>query len=174
MGWCLHEAAKRSEQRQLLRAQCIAIHQDAREGTLLVRYTAVDSCLVRTEGILGLAKDFGTKARDIYHATLHIIKDFCTASVPSSACQRRGVFGAKFNAKLYEHIKSKIELFDADGAADEQRAARLLRSNDQAQSECLPNLKLILRDRTHAATRSALAHDASCASCFLVSDWELI
>jgi hypothetical protein len=47
---------------------------------------------------------------------------------------------------LFEHVKSRIELFDADGATDEQRAGRLLMDE-------LPNLKLVIRDRTHAATR---------------------
>jgi hypothetical protein len=47
---------------------------------------------------------------------------------------------------LFEHVKSQIELFDADGATDKQRAERLLMDE-------LPNLKLVIRDRTHAATR---------------------
>ena len=154
MAWCLSEAQKDSEQACLRNAQCIAIHQDAREGVLMVRYTSVDHRLSCHAGLLGLAQDFGTKSKDVYNATLQIMRSFCTCRVPVGRLCPAGP--GVFDQDLYEHIKAHIELFDADGARDEQRAARLLRGGSTVENlEHLPNLKVIVRDRTHAATRRA-------------------
>jgi hypothetical protein len=147
MAWCLAEALKEQEQTLLRKAVCVAIHQDAREGLLVVLYSSVDDRLRRSEGVLGMAKDYGTKSKEIHDATLHILKDFCTKRVTSD--NRQATADREPTAlmsDLFEHVKSRIELFDADGATDEQRAGRLLMDE-------LPNLKLVVRDRTHAATR---------------------
>ena len=151
LTWCLAESLKNLEKVFLRQALCIAIHQDARAGVLLVRYTAVDCHLNRLEGVLGLAKDFGTKSKDCFLATMQIVRDFCTTHMapPSSTDV------TQFDASLYEFIKGRIELFDADAASDEQRVGRLLRGKSTVDClERLPNLKMILRDRAHAATRS--------------------
>jgi hypothetical protein len=155
LTWCLAESLKNRERMFLRRALCIAIHQDARAGVLLVRFTAVDCHLNRLEGVFGIARDFGTKSKDVFCATMQILRDFCTyhldppSSVDQSAC--------RFDASLYEHIKNHIELFDADAASDEQRVGRLLRGKSTVDRlECLPNIKMIMRDRAHAATRSGL------------------
>jgi hypothetical protein len=148
MAWCIAEALKDQEQKLLKKAVCLSIHQDAREGLLLVRYSSVDDRLTRSEGVLGMAKDYGTKSKEIHDATLGIIKDFCTKRQTTDG--RRSTMAGREPAilmtDLFEHVKSRIELFDADGATDEQRAGRLLMDE-------LPNLKLVIRDRTHAATR---------------------
>ena len=93
-----------------------------------------------------MAKDYGTKSKEIHDATLHILKDFCTTRVTSDKGRCEADQEAALVSDLFEHVKSRIELFDADGATDEQRAGRLLMDE-------LPNLKLVVRDRTHAATR---------------------
>ena len=58
---------------------------------------------------------------------------------------------------LFEHLRSIVEVVDADAAADEQRAIRILQGTAQSmaitQRAFFPNLKVVLRDRTHAATR---------------------
>ena len=152
MSWCLAEAAKELEQRRLSTVECLALHQDAREGVLMVYYTGIDVHLRRFQGALGIAKDYGTKAKDICHATLAIIKSFCTTRL---FAPRPSDVQPVFDEALYEHVKAITELLGADGAADEQRAARLLTGNvaNDDKRETLPNVKLIMRDRTHAATR---------------------
>lgn len=154
LTWCLAESLKNCEKAFLRRALCIAIHQDARNGILLVRFTAVDCHLNRLEGVFRIAKDFGTKSKDVFCATMQILRDFCTDHLapPSSVDQSK----CRFDAALYEHIRSHIELFDADAASDEQRVGRLLRGKAATidRLECLPNVKLLMRDRAHAATRS--------------------
>ena len=155
LTWCLAESVKNIEKHFLKRALCVAIHQDARNGILLVRFSAVDSQLNRLEGVFGLAKDFGTKSKEVYTATLQILRDFCTEHLaPPHAAESK----TRFDVALYEYIKNHIELFDADAASDEQRVGRLLRGKSTVDNlEGMPNIKMILRDRAHAATRHARA-----------------
>ena len=155
LTWCLAESVKNIEKHLLKRALCVAIHQDARNGILLVRFSAVDSQLNRLEGVFGLAKDFGTKSKEVYTATLQILRDFCTEHLaPPHAAESK----TRFDVALYEYIKNHIELFDADAASDEQRVGRLLRGKSTVDNlEGMPNIKMILRDRAHAATRHARA-----------------
>jgi hypothetical protein len=154
LTWCLAESLKNCEKACFRQALCIAIHQDARNGILLVRFTAVDCHLNRLEGVFGIAKDFCTKSKDVFCANMQILRDFCTDHLapPSSVDQSK----CRFDAALYEHIRSRIEFFDADAASDEQRVGRLLRGKAATvdRLECLPNVKLLMRDRSHAATRS--------------------
>jgi hypothetical protein len=153
LSWCLAESLKNIEKRFLRRALCIAIHQDGRAGTLLVRFTAVDVHLNRLEGVFGIARDFGTKSSDVYLATLQILRNFCTIHLAPPSPVNPSV--SQFDESLYDYIKDHIELFDADAASDEQRVGRLLLGKSTVdQLEHLPNLKMILRDRAHAATRS--------------------
>ena len=112
-----------------------------------MRYSSVDKHLARAEGILGVERDYGTKAKDILAATMNIIKGFAVNRQRlTDRPLHSGRAASSLRADLFEHLKNRIELFDADGATDEQRAGRLL-------GEVLPNLKLVIRDRTHAATR---------------------
>jgi hypothetical protein len=161
MTWCLAEAAKDAEKSTLSSCIVIGLHQDGSAGRLLVRYTAVDGRLERHTGLLGLAQDFGTKSNDTYKATMSIIRAFCTSRTspanPVAVLEKARGHLDDFDRTLHDNIKRRVELFDADAAADEQRVARLLRgkSTSGPQHEALPNLKVIMRDRTHAATRCA-------------------
>ena len=55
---------------------------------------------------------------------------------------------------MQEHFRDRIDMFTADGAANEQLAARLLHPGS-SRSNCqkLPNLSMILRDKAHATRR---------------------
>jgi hypothetical protein len=173
MTWCLAEAAKDIERAHMKKSMVVALHQDARDQLFLVRYAAVTPDLKVMRGVLGIAKNFGTKSDDICKATIDILENFCTPrlSPPVSPTGFRPS-AASVDHNLLEHLRSKIEMFDADAATDEQRAGRVLQGKSVSlsigsrTSAVLPNLKLILRDRTHAATRlvatCCLARAATC------------
>jgi hypothetical protein len=158
MTWCLAEAAKDFERAHMKKSIVVALHQDARDQLFLVRYAAVTPDLKVMRGVLGIAKNFGTKSDDICTATIGILESFCTPRLSPPESPTRSS-AASVDNNLLEHLRSKIEMFDADAATDEQRAGRVLQGKSESlsighgASAVLPNLKLILRDRTHAATR---------------------
>ena len=146
MSWCLAEALRDKEREALKQSSVVSLHQDVRDSLLLVRFTAVGPSLKVCRGILGAVRDFGSLSSDVKAATLKVIEVACTPRFQPPRRHRGGP--PQVDEKLQRHVLSSVELFDADGAADEQRAAQLLRAH-------LPNLKVVLRDKTHAATRRA-------------------
>jgi len=151
LTWCLAEALKDIDRSALQEAQSIAIHQDMRKSLLCIRFCCAGNFQVR-RGILGMATDFGTSAAEIRTATLDIVSAACT---PRSRPPRRSQ-GPRdlpvLDAALFAHVCSAIEIFDADGADDEQKAGRMLAGKAGAPA-AFGNLKVVMRDRTHAATR---------------------
>ena len=160
MTWCLAEAAKDIERAHVRQSTVVACHQDARDQLFLIRYSAVSKDLKVMRGVLGIAKNFGTTSDDICKATIGILEDFCTPRLsPPKPPSGFRPSSSSVDDGLLQHLRSKIELFDADAATDEQRAGNILHGKSKSEamgnhaSPFLPNLKLVLRDRTHAATR---------------------
>ena len=155
MSWCLAEALRDADRAALRKSSVVTLHQDAstKDSMLLVRFSAVGAPLEIRRGILGVKRGFGTTAADVRDALLQVLQNACT---PRLGCPRRNRSLAAASAsssavadvdqELLSHVLLRIEMFDADAAADEQRAGRLLRQH-------CPNMKVIQRDRTHAATR---------------------
>lgn len=152
MSWCLAEALRDSDRTALRKSRVITLHQDVstKDSMLLVRFSAVGAPLEIRKGILGVRRGFGTTALDVRDALLNILQKACA---PRLGCQRRHKLSTAESSsatavdqELLAHVLLQVEMFDADAAADEQRAGRLLRQH-------CPNMKVIQRDRTHAATR---------------------
>jgi len=149
LSWCLAEAIRDSDRSFLRRSSVMAIHQDSRteDGLLLVRFVAVDSNLDCRAGVLGVARGHGTTAEEVAKATMDILRSACT---PRLGPPRQPAAAGDLDVELVERVKSSVEIFIADGAAEEQLAGRLLKAH-------LPNLRIQVRDKTHAATRPAPA-----------------
>ena len=67
--------------------------------------------------------------------------------------------GGTVKAATLQHILDHVEMFSADGAANEQLAGRLLHPLVQRSAQAvgkLKNLKMVLRDKAHAARRLTL------------------
>ena len=133
---CLGQACKAKEQELLRKAWSIALHQDARQGVLCVRYAAAsrDSSMVH-RGVMGFIHNYGTKSTDLVEATESALIDFCTDPT------------GHLDEELYLHICLSVELLDSDGASDEQKTLRLL------QVQLFPNARFLCRDVTHSARR---------------------
>lgn len=147
MAWCLSEAARCDLRQKLLRATVVALHQDARKGLLLVRVSACcQKTLEVTSAVLGVLRDFGTTATDILDATVQIMQE-------ALAPDPRKDDGIDAPSVVWP----KVEVYDADGASDEQLSGRMLaghaRHPGRGRLTLAPNLRLVVRDRTHAATR---------------------
>jgi hypothetical protein len=127
MTWCLAEAAKDIERTHIRQSTSVVLHQDARDQLFLVRFAAVSQDLKVMRGVLGIAKNFGTTSDDICKATIGILEGFCTPRL--SPPVRPSGFrpsASSVDDGLLQHLRSKIEMFDADAATDEQRAGRVL------------------------------------------------
>ena len=139
MQYCLAEAKRVILRKRLASSHAIAIHQDARGKRLVVRFAAVTRQLRVLRGTLGQANHLRL---GLVGATRAILSRFCTAywGAPQSGVT------ARVNTALTSAIASKVEIFDADAAADEQAAGRAL-------NNLFPNLKALMRDVTHASRR---------------------
>ena len=136
MAACLAEACQAEDRRCLRDCSVLAIHQDARKGVLQVRYSACLPDWTVKKGLLGLDLNPGTLSGEICNAIERILRRFCTVN-------------EEFDGDLYEHIRSCVELLDADAASDEQRSLRLLTAS------LFRNVKIQVRDPAHCARRLA-------------------
>jgi hypothetical protein len=154
LSWCLAEALRDEERQFMAKACTIAVLQDMRKDVLCIKYAAANANLEVRRGILGCASRFGTTAADIKDATLKVVRDFCTPRLhpPAGARRLQAPDLSSSVDNLQSHVLSAIELCVADGAADEQKALRDL-AGHAGNAAAFPNVKMVLRDNTHAATR---------------------
>ena len=86
--------------------------------------------------ILGLDLNPGTLSGEICNTIERILKRFCTVN-------------EELDVELYEHIRDRVELLDADAASDEQRSLRLLTAS------LFQKVMIHVRDPAHCARRLA-------------------
>ena len=142
------QQAHRLALRQSLRdSTSLSLMQDVRDGQLLVSFVSVDTNLKVTNGHLGQCNlhDFGLTAKDIAQASVYILHKFATAGL-GMPVRDGSADNAILDHDLVQHVKSTVECFGADGAADEQRAGQLLK-------RWFPALKLVQFDKAHACQR---------------------
>ena len=144
IGWCLKEAILGELRDTMRRAECIAIHQDGAGKHHAIMYTAVDSALEVTRDTLGVERDVGGTSEKIAEAMTNVVLRFCTkhdTTVPGVKAKQR------VDLDLAALIFEKTEIFDADGASNEQLAGIL------AAKGMFVNLKERVKDKTHASRR---------------------
>jgi hypothetical protein len=156
LGWCLFEAARDGEREFLETASVISIMQDGRGARILARYTACGSSKRRLEVRRGILFQMGPdKPGSLSLAELvgHGIDALATRRAPHPGMPAPRV-GPSRDHQLVAHVQQHIEMFTADGAADEQLAGRLLTDFTGTAGEKLyPRLRYIVRDRPHASRR---------------------
>ncbi len=84
-------------------------------------------------GVLGQCKLTRFCAAGLRDATLLILRRFCTPRW-ATPLKRKGAPKAALRDDLMADIIPKIEVFAADGAADEQKAGRMLMHVDTRQA----------------------------------------
>lgn len=155
MGWCLFEAV-RDEERQFLRnSSVISVMQDARGDRVLTRYAACsrdERTLEVRRGILSMA-DPGTGALALVEAVKRGIDSFAT-----KRARHRNMppprTAPRLDGQLVQRVRRRVEIFTADGAADEQLAGRLLAATQREDgTKLFPRLRHIMRDKPHASRR---------------------
>ena len=105
-------------------------------------------------GVLAQIRSPGRTADEVAGCVAKAVQRFCTRRAP-----QKHTYKPKEPPRLVEaaarRILQRVEMFSADGAANEQLAGRLLHPAVErtGTADKLPNLKMILRDKAHAARR---------------------
>ena len=156
MTWCIAEAIKIIDQRHLLRAASITLFRDERKGRLALRFRSVTPDLDVRSGTAGIARDYGTGARNITMATLAMMKSLCSSFHGAPYCTMEGAL----RQPLFDHVRKTVRVMTLDSAADEVLSAEMMRCpallSNTPQMEITPCLQFVLRDKAHASRRHAI------------------
>ena len=172
MRWCLASAFRRQMRDFAREALCISVQQDARGNRFLSRFKMVNAKLDILQGTLSLARHKATIEQPgsvgIRRRTMLALENLANTSLPPTYSSVKPVSAqlAPVDPTVYRDIVAKVECFAADAAADEQVAGRELSSAlvlagpdplplQDVMEQSLPNLKVIQRDRAHAAQRTS-------------------
>ena len=153
MLWCLSEAMKEQDREIISAAQAISLFRDERNGRLAVRYRAVNNNLDEFSGTLGQARNFGTGSSKITAATEGIMSRMCTKLCGAPPDQFRAT--ARKLPSLLEHLRMSVLCITVDSAGDEVLSGEMMRtpSLSPTQLALTPNLKFVIRDKTHGSRR---------------------
>ena len=178
MIYCLSESLKEKTRKALKKATCVALIRDERHGRLLIRYRAVDKHLQLETGVLGQMKDHGTGHENLNKATADLVQQ-ALQPLTQSAGQSTGEQKSsqphlesalqQTQTSAAKSVLARVEMLCVDSASDELLGGETLRhgdANDVSKYEGIcPNLKVIIRDMTHAARRCS--RKPECADEFL-------
>ena len=169
MMWCLSEVLKARTRKVLENADCIGLVRDERQGRLLIRYRAVKGLDLHC-GVLGQAKNFGTGHVNLEKATVDLVKQAlqpCTEA-PKTSTFKPSRSQVELSRRLAERttaVLEKVEMLCVDSASDELLSGQVMRygseNNSSHKDGVTPNLKLVIRDATHAARRCSHKPEAS-------------
>ena len=160
MKFCLAEAIRVQTRLWLRTARSMTTHSDASKGRLLVRGQMCGEDLCPRHVLLGtanLADDFESSALGVASAVVACLRDLATPMLgaPFAAAEDPDV-----DTDLLAHICDIVEVFNADAAADEQLAGRLLQTTnldcnaaDVHIGQIFRNLIIINKDKPHGARR---------------------
>jgi hypothetical protein len=176
VAWCLYETLREADADFLVKtAQTIWLARDARKQRHLTRFRAVGfkgGEIVSRVGILGQFKDFATDVAGIADATVAIVKAAVTKGLDKpqgikedARCALNGNAHGASDPDAEGHAKivlQKIEALTVDAAADEVLAGELMRGRCNLQEDNIvcPNLKIVVRDKTHASHRTTQKPEA--------------
>ena len=153
--WCIFQAVREKEHALLAGANTIAVAMDERNDRLLVTYAACRGTTV-SSGVLAHLRSPGRSADLTAACVAAAARRFCTVRDPHPNTNKVSRAGRTVKAATLQHILDHVEMFSADGAANEQLAGRLLHPLVQRSCKAavkLKNLKMVLRDKAHSARR---------------------
>ena len=124
MEWCLLEALREEERGKLAGATTISIAMDERGNIILVTYAACKGVAV-VSGILAQIRDPGRRSEEVAECVEHAVRRLCARRRPHAHMYKpKGA--PKQLGQTARRILGRVEMFSADGAANEQVAGRLL------------------------------------------------
>ena len=157
LQFCVFEAMREHWREQLRGAASISLLRDERHKRLLLRFRCSNLDLQVTEGTFGQLKcNYSSSALGLAEATWRLLREFCT---PGSLDARPAA--PPMDSDLFEHIRLHIHSTTVDSASNEVTCAQDMAAVLEADlgglskgERLLPQHKLIIRDRAHAARRT--------------------
>ena len=123
MLFCLAEAVRERERARLVAARSLTFHSDSSKNRLLLLCEMCGDDLVPGHGLLGTADlEDDCSAAGLMTAMLRILKDLFTPLIGAPRC----VAETTTDVQSLAHVASIVDVFNADAAADEQLAGRML------------------------------------------------
>eukprot|EP00438_Fugacium_kawagutii_P009324 Skav234542 [mRNA] locus=scaffold2556:223344:226376:+ [translate_table: standard] len=153
LAFCLAEAMKSLDQKQLSRASEIALFRDERKGRILIRFRAVSAELDVHCGVLGQERDAGTGGQCLTTATENVLKRSCSRWVGSGSDKQRPFV----KTKLLKHVCEHITTLTVDSAGDELVSAEIMRTalTPEQKDEGVKTEAGFVRKRRKAAASAA-------------------
>ena len=176
--YCLAEALRFQTRRDLRSCNCLTLHSDASTGKLLLRVQGCGPQLRPVHALVGCQKLEDFDSHGIAKCVLLMLADLCSPFKHSESFETSQALNedvTSMDKALLAHLFEITEVFNADAAADEQLAGQILESgnnrfleacpgtcpallkamdvNMATFSEAFPNLKVINKDKPHAARR---------------------
>ena len=128
ISWRLFEALRDQERQCLRAAEAITVNQDGRHGALQTRYIACTAGMEVRCGLLAMNAGHDSRAAGLAIVLLEAIDRFATPRLPHKSINafRKPRPPPVPDQQLCDTIRRALFAFNADKAADEQLAGRLL------------------------------------------------
>ena len=156
MAKVLGEAMLDIERAKLRGCTVIGLQRDEADGRMWFRYRAVTPDLALIQGVMGHVRKEFKGAKGVLMATDKVFENFCT---PGRVMNKDG---AKMDRRLYSHVRRRLEMVNVDSDGKELLAASMMREQtfpdnhgveELVGKPLAPNMRLTLRDKTHASRR---------------------
>ena len=161
MVYCLAEALRQRHREHLWSSTTVTLSMDGAQTRLLCRFSAVNDRLEVQRGVLGMRR-----SKAIGHAALLTLLDLILkdAWTDLGGAALNGQLPVKedpvLDQDLYQHLRSRVVVWNSDAAGDEMLAAQESQRVPASLADLhplFPNLTLVNRDRAHASRRPLLA-----------------
>lgn len=154
---CLFEAMLCLERQMVRASKSIGIQRDEAHGRLWLCHRICSDDFRETAGILGMVSGFGTGAKNIVKATEQAFRVFCTPGAIFRSDAPLSHHRGAMDTDLFQILTQRVEMINVDSASDELLASRMMKDTTSAMltdmGPLTPNLKIIIRDATHATRR---------------------
>ena len=179
--YCLAEALRCQTRLKLWECNCLTLHSDASKARLVLRAQGCGMDLAPLHALLGCEKLSDFDAQGIARCIMSMLADICTPFKHAETLEHfKGLppNASVLDRALLSHLFSIVEVFNADAAPDEQLAGQMfgvdvrggnlaeiftseacpgaklaMEVNMESFSQIFPNLKVINKDKPHAARR---------------------
>jgi hypothetical protein len=158
-GWmmrCLCEAMMEEERKRIMDSKVIGLQRDEANGLLWFRFRCITKNLEFFQGIIGCGEKEFKGANGILKATDVVFQQFSTPGLMLDPKNN------KLDKDCYRHLRQHLEMVNVDSAADELLASSIMRTEviednhgvaALAGQPLNPNMRVTIRDKTHATRR---------------------
>ena len=151
MQWCLAESLREIDAKYFRKALSVAVHMDGKGHRLGATYALLTSDLQLRRGVLGFTNlhKQGRGSIAIVNSLKRVLEEACTKHIGApKRNDRQAHVEPVLDRALHKHLLDHVEVLDSDAASDETAAKRMMQT-----AGCFPNLKLVIKDPAHGATR---------------------